>query len=517
MTAEALAADYVIVGGGTAGPVLAARLSEDPDVSVCLIEWGPSDQNQPRALELLRWAEMLESEFDFAYRSVPQPRGNSHIVQSRARILGGCSSHNTMIAFRPPVADLREWEALGASGWGEEFAVYYDLLLTNIVPVAPEHRNPFLEDVITAASSALQIPVREDWNRTQWSEGTGFLELGYRPGTGVRSSASVDYLHPIMGSRQNLTTILETRVTKVLFGDGGTTARRRATGVRVRRPDGSVTDIAARREVVLCAGAIDTPRLLLLSGVGPAEGLAAAGVPLVHELPGVGENLMDHPEGLLLWESTRPISELAASQWDAIIAVRVDADSPSADVLCHIPLLTLAANSERLGFETPPNAITLTPNVAKPRSRGRVWIESADPERPPLIDYCYFTDQEGYDERIFLAGMRMGRRVAQAQPMADWIAREIFPGPEVQSDNELSELARQANHTVYHVSGTCRIGAADDPRAVVDPQLRVRGIDGLRVADASVFPKLTTVNPVATVLMVGERAADLISGRPRTS
>lgn len=504
--------DYVIVGGGTSGPVLAARLSEDPNVTVCLIEWGPTDQEEPRALQLLRWAEMLESEFDLAYRSVPQTRGNSHIVQSRARILGGCSSHNTMIAFRPPLADLREWEALGAWGWGEEFARYYDLLLTNIVPVAPEHRNPFLQDVIAAAASALKIPVREDWNDTQWSEGVGFLQLGYYPDTGVRSSASVDYLHPIMGARTNLTTMLETRVTSVLIDP-----QRRAEGVRIRHPDGSQTAVLAKREVVLCAGAIDTPRLLLLSGIGPAEDLAAIGIPVRHDLGGVGRNLMDHPEGLLVWEATRPVPQLAASQWDAIIATRLGPAGEAADILCHIPLLTLAEHAERRGFATPCNSITLTPNVTKPRSRGRVWIGSADPDKPPLIDYGYFTDPAGYDERTLLAGIRMARQIAQTQPMAGWIRREVFPGPEVQEDSELSALARQTHHTVYHVSGTCRIGAAGDPQAVVDPQLRVRGIEGLRVADASVFPTLTTVNPVVTVLMVGERAADLISGRRRTS
>ncbi len=512
MTATTPEFDYVIVGGGTSGPVLAARLSEDPEATVCLIEWGPSDQREPRALQLLRWAEMLESEFDLAYRSVPQPRGNSHIVQSRARILGGCSSHNTMIAFRPPLADLREWEALGASGWGEDFAAYYDLLLTNIVAVAPEHRNPFLQDVIETAAAALNIPLRESWNDTQWTDGAGFLELGYYPETGVRSSASVDYLHPIMGRRSNLTTLLETRVTRVLID-----AHRRAEGVQMRLADGSVAEVRARREVILCAGAIDTPRLLLLSGVGPAEELATAGVTVVHNLPGVGRNLMDHPEGLLVWEASRPVPELAASQWDAIIATRLDAEREAADILCHIPLLTLAENAERLGFQTPRHSITLTPNVARPRSRGRVWIGSADPDQPPLIDYGYFTDPDGHDERTLLAGIRMGRQLAQTQPMAGWIKREVFPGAEVQEDSELSALARQAHHTVYHVSGTCRIGAIDDPLGVVDPQLRVRGIDGLRVADASVFPTLTTVNPVITVLMVGERAADLISGRLRTS
>jgi choline dehydrogenase-like flavoprotein len=509
--------DYVVVGGGTAGAVVAARLSEDPDVTVALIEWGPSDEHEPRALMLKRWAEMMESEFDLDYRSVEQPRGNSHIRQARARILGGCSAHNTMIAFRPPVRDLEEWVALGADGWGpDEFLPYFERLATNIRPVAPRHRNPYLQDVIDAASTALSIPIRQRWNAEGFTDGTGFLELGYYPETGARSSSSVDYLHPIAAGRDNLSVTLESRALRLRFNDGGDGsegrpgAAHRARAVEVERTDGSRTEITARREIVLCCGAIDTPRLLLLSGVGPAQELRDAGVEVVHDLPGVGRNLMDHPEGLVLWEATRPIPDVAASDWDAIISLRIDPAHPAPDILCHIPLMTLADNSERLGFVTPQHSISLTPNVAKPRSRGRVWIESPDPERPPLIDYGYFTDPDGHDEAMLLAGMRMARRVAAQEPMARWVAQEVFPGPEVQSDTDLSELARAAHHTVYHVCGTCRMGAADDPAAVVDPQLRVRGIAGLRIADASIFPVITSVNTVVTVLMVGERAADLI-------
>lgn len=516
MAAERAQYDYVVVGGGTAGAVVASRLSEDRGVTVGLVEWGPSDEHEPRALVLRRWAEMLEGEYDLDYRSVGQPRGNSHIRQARARILGGCSSHNTMIAFRPPARDLEEWAALGADGWGpDDFLPYYDRLATNIVPVAPEHRNPYLQDVIEAASTALSIPIRDRWNVSGFSDGTGFLELGYYPETGVRSSSSVDYLHPIAATRDNLELALEARALRIVFDEQG----RRARAVEIARADGSREQIAARREIVLCCGAIDTPRLLLLSGVGPGSELREAGIEVVHDLPGVGRNLMDHPEGLLLWEASRPIPDTGASDWDAIIAVRVDrghvtgiaARPDTPDILCHIPLMTLADNSERLGFVTPEHSISLTPNVAKPRSRGRVWVDSPDPERPPLIDYGYFTDREGHDEAILLAGMRMGRRVAASPSMARWIAREVFPGPEVRSDEDLSQLARAAHHTVYHVCGTCRIGSPDDPAAVVDPHLRVRGIDGLRVADASVFPTITTVNTVVTVLMVGERAADLIA------
>jgi choline dehydrogenase-like flavoprotein len=275
--------------------------------------------------------------------------------------------------------------------------------------------------------------------------------------------------------------------------------------------------LSAREEIVICCGAIDTPRLLLLSGIGPAEQLRELGIEVVADLPGVGENLTDHPEGLVVWEATRPIPPVSATDWDVAVLVRVDADSQVPDVLAHVPLMTYAVHAQARGVEIPEPSISMTPNVTRPRSRGRVALSSPDPDVPPLIDYRYFTDPEGYDERILLAGMKMVRRVAAAEPMARWVKREVFPGPDVQADDELDEelsaVARATHHTVYHVSCTCRMGPDHDPLAVLDPQLRVRGVRGLSVADASSFPSLTTVNPVIAVMMLGERAADLIRAR----
>jgi len=500
--------DHVIVGGGTAGAVLAARLSEDPGTTVALVEWGPSDREEPRALQIRRWFEMLEGEYDLDYRSVAQERGNSHIRQSRARILGGCSAHNTMIAFRPPAADFTDWVQRGAAGWDADTMVgYWDRLQTHIVPVAPEHRNPYLADVVRAACTALDIPVRERWSRAPFADGAGFLEIGYDPATGIRSSSSVAYLHPIMDARDNLDLVLETRALRVLVDE-----RRRATGVAVRRPDGSAGVLAAAREVILCCGAIDTPRLLLLSGIGPAHDLRELGLEVVADVPGVGESLSDHPEGLVVWEAAAPVPPVGATDWDIAIMLRTDPSSQVPDLLAHVPLMTYAVHAERLGWTIPEHAISMTPNVTRPRSRGRLWLRSPDPDAAPAIDYRSFTDPEAHDERMLLAGLRMARRVAATDPMRRWIAREVFPGPDVRSDEELSTLARATHHTVYHVSCTCRMGAAEDPLAVLDPELRVRGVRGLRVADASAFPSLTTVNPVVAVLMLAERAADLIRG-----
>ncbi|MBF4595607.1 GMC family oxidoreductase N-terminal domain-containing protein [Curtobacterium flaccumfaciens] len=499
--------DYVVVGGGTAGSLLAARLSEDPDVSVALLEWGPDDRNENRARYLRRWAEMLEGTYDLDYRCVPQERGNSGIRQARMRILGGCSNANTMITWRPLASDLREWAALGASGWEPETILpYYDRIEVPIHPVGVADRNPFVAEVVAAAAVALDVPIVDAWNDGRLDEraaGSGFFEVGYDPETNVRGATSIHYLHPVMDHRQNLTVVTGVRATRVLVEDG------RAVGVEVADAAGR-RSVTARREVVLCAGAIDTPRLLQLSGIGPRDVLKAAGVDLVVELPGVGENLQDHAEGLAVWEVADTTPTTSASGWDAGAMFSLGGDPTQPDVLMHFPVEPVVDHPRALGVAFPERIAAIAPNVAKPASRGRVWIESTDVNAPPLIDYRYFTDPDGHDERVLVEGVRAARRIAKAAPLSAHVLREVFPGPEVQSDDALGAALRAVHQTVYHVSGTCRMGAADDPLAVTDPQLRVRGLDGLRIVDASVFPTVTAVNPVGTVMTVAERAADLI-------
>jgi choline dehydrogenase-like flavoprotein len=501
--------DYVVVGGGTAGGVVAARLSEDPSVTVGILEWGPDDRGEDRARYLRRWDEMVESEYDLDYRSVTQERGNSMIRQTRARILGGCSTTNTMISWRPLRADLDEWVAAGAEGWdAATFQPYYDRLAIPIAPVAEADRNPLLADMVASAASALGLPVQERWNdgRTDGdARGAGFFELGYEPSTNVRGSSSIWYLHPILDERKNLTLVTGARVTRVVVEHG------RAVAVEYRSVHGATVIARARREVILTAGTIDTPRLLLLSGIGPRDVLESAGIDVVLELPGVGENLQDHAEGLIVWESIGDPPAVRASGWDAGAMIQLDGSGPEQpDIMMHFPVEPWVANAEARGYVFPGHIVAIAPNVAKPASRGRVWIESSDPDAAPLIDYRYFTDAEGHDERMLVAGIREARRIALTEPFRSWIVGEVFPGADIQSDAELSAIERSVHQTVYHVSGTCRMGAVDDDAAVVDPRLRVRGIDGLRIADASVFPTLPSVNPVVTVLMVGERAADLV-------
>ncbi|MEU2736700.1 GMC oxidoreductase [Streptomyces sp. NPDC007095] len=499
--------DYVVIGGGTAGSVIASRLTENADVTVAVIEGGPSDVGREDVLTLRRWMGLLGGELDYDYPTTVQPRGNSHIRHSRARVLGGCSSHNTLIAFKPLPSDWDEWETAGAKGWGAvPMEAYFARLLNNIVPVDEKDRNAIARDFVEAAQGALGVPRVEGFNKKPFTEGTGFFDLAYHPENNKRSSASVAYLHPVMDERPNLTLLLETWAYRLELE--GT----RATGVRVRAKDGTESLVRARREVLLCAGAVDSPRLLLHSGIGPAHDLAELGIPVAHDLPGVGENLLDHPESVIVWETNGPIPENSAMDSDAGLFVRRDPEQAGPDLMFHFYQIPFTDNPERLGYERPAHGVSMTPNIPKPRSRGRLYLTSADPSVKPALDFRYFTDEDDYDGRTLVDGIRIARRIARTEPLAGWLKREVCPGPEVTDDEELSAYARQVAHTVYHPAGTCRMGATDDQLAVVDPELRVRGLDGLRIADASVFPTMPAVNPMIGVLMVGEKCAELIGG-----
>ncbi|MEV6342408.1 GMC oxidoreductase [Actinoplanes sp. NPDC051851] len=479
---------------------MASRLSANPDIQVCVVEGGPSDVGDPRVLQLRNWINLLETSFDYDYPIVPQERGNSYVRHSRARVLGGCSSHNTMISFLPPPEDFADWVAAGATGWSyDEMRPYWERLAVNITPVAEKDRNPLTADFVEACHGALGVPVYEDFNAQPFADGTGFFPVGYHPETGVRSSASVAYLHPYL-DRPNLTILTETWAYHL----------DPERGVTVRGADGEVTLITARQEYVLSAGAIDTPRLLLLSGFGPAGDLAKLGIEVRADLPGVGENLLDHPESLILWESSKPIPPMSAMDSDAGLFVRRDAEAGRPDLMFHLYQIPFTLHTERLGYDVPRWGFGMTPNIPRPKSTGRLWLADSDPETKPLLDFRYFTDPDGYDEKTIVDGLRLAREVAATEPFASWIEREIAPGPELRSDEELSAYGRSVHHTVFHPAGTCKMGAADDLMSVVDPDLRLKGFPNVRIADASVFPTMPSVNPMVTVLMIGERAADLI-------
>ncbi|WP_130840043.1 GMC family oxidoreductase [Corynebacterium neomassiliense] len=521
--------DHIIVGGGTAGCIVAARLASRADrPRVALVERGPEDTHEPLAQAIRNWDRMVDSRYAVQHRSVPQARGNSHIDHTRLHILGGCSTANTMISWRPFRGDLQEWEARGAVGWGpDQFLPYYDRLRTAISVIPLYDRSARLQRVLTSAATALDIPEVVEWNgtlpdtRSEYHPGAGFFEIGYIPETNQRSSSSNAYrdLLTRAGLRGNLDLLTGHRTEKLLLSTTGDTV---CTGVRVTGPSGTARDLrlADGGEVIMCAGAYETPRLLMASGVGDPEVLSAAGVETLVDLPGVGRNLQDHAEGIVVWETRGPAGPESATGWDAgylwgnahARGEYSDLD-PVPSVTTHVPVEAWVEQLVRAGVDLPEHYAGAAPNVSRPASRGRVWITSPDQDAELQIDYGYFTDEDGLDEKALVDGVRNARRVAAEEPFASEIVREVFPGPDVTSDEDISAAERAVHQTVYHPCGTCAIGADSDPGAVLDPQLRVRGVAGLRVADASAMPTVTSTNPVVTIMMIAERAADLVSGK----
>lgn len=490
--------DYLVVGGGTAGAIVAARLAE-AGAEVGLIEAGPPDAPDRRILELRNWPQLLGSELDFDYRIEPQARGNGRIRHSRGRVLGGCSSHNSAIAFRTPDIDLRAWERRGARAWGPEAVLPFFERIGQRVPLELAPPDNACAAAFVEAAQQAGFPLI-DFRQANSGEGVGWFVLNKRGP--LRASSSVAYLHPLDRLPERLTLLTDTPVSRLLIdghGDAVGAASERGT-------------LRARREVVLCAGAFDSPKLLLLSGIGAADHLRSVGIPLRVDLPGVGAHLIDHPEGIVMWESARPVPPVSTQFWEAGLFVRTDPGLEAPDLMFHFGTVPFDINTAPLGYPTAEQAFCLTPNVTRACSEGMVRLRSADPAAPPVIDPRYFTDPAGHDERVMLAGVKLARRIVDQPALRAWVMRELAPGLAVQSDADLSEYARRTANTVYHPAGTCRMGATDDPLAVVDPQLRVRGMRKLRVADASIFPSMIGVNPCLTCMMIGERCAAFILG-----
>jgi choline dehydrogenase len=508
--------DYVVVGGGSSGCALAARLSEDPDVTVCLLEAGPSDVDDPAILKLTDWMALLDSGYDWDYPVEPQERGNSFLRHARGKVLGGCSSHNSCIAFWPPREDLDEWAAMGCEGWSADECWPLVARLENndgpweghgrtgpvrIMQIKPE--DPCGVAVLEAAA-AVGLPTVRFNEGVTVCEGAGFFQINCEP-DGTRASSSHAYLHPIMGKRPNLEVRTGAWASRVLF-DG-----RRATGVEYQHGIGpGRRTVTARREVVLSTGAIDTPKLLMLSGIGPADHLREVGVDVLVDAPGVGANLDDHVEGLVMWEAARPMVTRSTQWWEIGLFTRTEEGLDRPDLMMHYGSVPFDLNTVRWGYPTTDNGFCLTPNVTRGRSRGTVRLRSRDFRDRPRVDPRYFTDAEGHDMRVMIAGVRLARRIAEQEPLKEWVARELAPGPDAVGDDELADYISKTHNTVYHPAGTAKMGPDSDPMAVVDPQLRVRGVEGLRVADASIMPFLPAINPNITCYMIGEKASDLL-------
>jgi choline oxidase len=509
--------DYVVVGGGTAGAVVAARLTEDPDVTVCLLEAGPSDVDDPKILRLEDWMFLLDSGYDYDYLVEPQERGNSFLRHARARVLGGCSSHNSCIAFWTPREDLDEWAAMGCEGWSADEC--YPLLQrletndgpgehhgrsgpVNIRTIPPD--DPCGVAVLEAAAAAGLPTSRFNENETVIN-GAGWFQINAAPDN-TRMSSSHAYLHPIRGTRPNLDVRTDVRARRVLI-DG----EQRATGVEYLNDDiFTSTQVGARREVILSCGAIDTPKLLMLSGIGPAEHLQEFGVDVRVDSPGVGSNLDDHVEGIVMWDAAQPMVSRSTQWWEIGLFTATEDGLDRPDLMMHYGSVPFDLNTLRWGYPTTENGFCLTPNVCRGRSRGTVRLRSPDYRDRPRVDPRYFTDPDGHDERVMLHGIKLARRIAEQAALAPWITRELSPGPDASTDDELIDYIHKTHNTVYHPSCTARMGAPDDPEAVLDPALQVKGIAGLRVADGSIMPFLPAINPCITTMMIGEKCAELV-------
>jgi len=394
---------------------------------------------------------------------------------------------------------MDKWVSMGAAGWDfPTITRCIDQLRNTIRPVHPKHRNKLVKDWVKSCSKALDIPVVEDFNKTVRSEGgfgggVGFFSVSYNPEDGKRSSASVAYLHPIISGeekRPNLTVLTEAWVSRLNLSKE---PEKKAESVNITLKSGHSLTLAAKTEMLLCAGAIDTPRLLLLSGIGPKRQLEDLGIEVQHDLPGVGENLLDHPESIMIWELKEAMPPETTMTSDGGIFLDRDGDGV-ADIMMHTYQIPFCINTSRLGYEAPLHAFCMTPNIPRPKSIGRMYLTSSDPNVKPALDFRYFTDPEEYDAQTLVDGFRAARKVAEMEPFKSYLKREVAPGLEVQSDKDLSEYGRRVAHTVYHPAGTTKIGdVTKDVMAVVGPDLKIRGIAGVRIADAGVFPSMVTI------------------------
>jgi choline oxidase len=513
--------DYVIVGGGTAGCAVAARLSEDADVTVCLVEAGPSDVGDDAILDLSRWMELLESGYDWDYPIEPQESGNSWMRHARAKVLGGCSSHNSAIAFWAPKENLDDWAASGAAGWSAEECYPFYRRLETALDTTEEAEAPGrgtdgpvtirtvgdqdpCGEALLAACEQVGLPTTPFNTGRTVVRGANWFQVNARP-DGTRSSASTAYIHPNL-SRSNLTVLTGYRAEKLTVDTSG--PRPKVTGARLRTPDTRHgVEVTARRETVLSAGAIDGPKLLMLSGIGPADHLREVGIEVLVDAPGVGENLQDHPEGLVQWEALQPMPT-ASTQWWQIGIFAGSEGRTTPDLMFHYGSVPFDLNIVRYGYPTAENTFCLTPNVTGAQSTGTVRLSSRDYHDKPKVDPRYFTAD--HDREVMIRGIRVAREIAAAPALAEWVGKELAPGDAAASDEELFEYIRTTHNTVYHPACTVKMGADDDRMAPVTPTLRVKGVDGLRVADGSVMPDLITVNPCITTMMIGERCADFI-------
>lgn len=527
--------DFIIVGAGSAGCAMAARLSEDPANRVLVLEFGGTDAGpfiqMPAALSY----PMNMRRYDWGFASEPEPHlGGRVLATPRGKVIGGSSSINGMVYVRGHAKDFDTWEDMGASGWGYRHVLPYFQRMENAkagdeswrgrsgplhVQRGPKH-NPLFNAFIEAGRQA-GYETTADYNGEK-QEGFGDMEMTVYKGQ--RWSAANAYLKPAL-KRGNVELITGALVRRVIIENG------RATGVEYQRGSGAPQVAHARREVIISASSINSPKLLMHSGIGPAQHLKDHGIEVVADRPGVGANLQDHLELYLQQACTQPITlykhwnliskALIGAQWlftgtglgasnqfEACAFIRSRAGIDYPDIQFHfIPFAVRydgKAAAEGHGFQAHVGPM-------RSKSRGAVRLRSADPLDKPSIRFNYMSHADDWAD--FRACIRLTREIFGQEAFTPYRGKEIQPGSHLQSDAELDGFIREHAESAYHPCGTCRMGAKDDPMAVVDPECRVIGVEGLRVADSSIFPQVTNGNLNAPSIMVGEKASDHILGR----
>ena len=521
--------DYVIVGAGSAGCAVAARLSEDPSVSVLLIEAGKRDTNPWIHIPVGYYKNIGNPKFDWCFNAEPDPGlGGRSIKFPRGKVLGGSSSINGLLYVRGQAEDFNTWRQLGNEGWSYDDVLPYFMRAEDQengdsefhgkggpLGVSNVRMNRPICDAFIEACIQAGIPENNDFNG-ETQEGVGYYQFTTK--NGQRCSAAKAYLKPAR-NRQNLTVETNILVTRVVLKDG------RAVGVEGLR-EGATLTFSAKREVIMSAGAIGSPHILQLSGIGNGDWLKDVGIDVVHELPGMGGNLQDHMQAKNIYKTNvttlndevrNPLRKLKMG-WD-YLTTRTGPMTMAASIvgffarsLPELDRPDIQLNMQPLSADTPGDglhdfsAFTGTTRQLRPHSRGEIRLKSKDPNDYPAIHMNYLDSQ--FDQQVIVNALKLTREVIKQPALKPYVVDEWKPGYDVQTDDEILQYARETGNTTYHPVGTCKMG--NDRLAVVDDQLRVHGIEGLRVADASIMPVITSGNTNAPSTMIGEKAADLI-------